>query len=427
MVKAGSEVICSPRTVSGGPEGDVDVAVVSSPCDNVIHSLVNTSGFSGGFLPGFNQVKPSSPSGHFVKADNTASRGHLFNYSMDHVTYVCRAGESLDVLRWYKENCGMQRFMVDAQEEEETGIEIRGEPGLRLMVGEWMSEWMCREEGVRWGGDEGGKTADMDFKLVLAEPLPNHPHSHVNKFIQEHGGPGIQHIGLLTSDIVATVRTLREGGARFRCPPPTYYELPNKWEEIAGVCGDPDIFKELGILIDQEQECTKGYTKDTNNINELGETKGIKGNGHTNEVEMLTYQNGNDEPGHVNGVNKAEYSDSSKVKEHILTNEIPGQTSNIQLPLKISETEVLGNQGPRLNLPIFPCPRYILQIFSYPLFRSETFFLECIQREGSRGFGAGNIREYSQILTFCVFCFFVPLFCLPVPISLKMQITQFEV
>ena len=39
---------------------------------------------------------------------------------------------------------------------------------------------------------------------------------------------------------------------------------------------------------------------------------------------------------------------------------------------------------------------YILQIFSHPLFIKDTFFLEAIQRHGSRGFGAGNIRALAQ-------------------------------
>ena len=31
----------------------MDYAVVTSPCDNVIHSLINTSRYTGLFLPGF--------------------------------------------------------------------------------------------------------------------------------------------------------------------------------------------------------------------------------------------------------------------------------------------------------------------------------------------------------------------------------------
>ena len=38
------------------------------------------------------------------------------------------------------------------------------------------------------------------------------------------------------------------------------------------------------------------------------------------------------------------------------------------------------------------CP----QIFSHPLFAEDTFFLELIQRRGSRGFGGGNILALAQ-------------------------------
>jgi 4-hydroxyphenylpyruvate dioxygenase-like putative hemolysin len=50
--------------------------------------------------------------------------------------------------------------------------------------------------------------------------------------------------------------------------------------------------------------------------------------------------------------------------------------------------------------------RFLLQIFTLPLFQEETFFLELIQRKGARGFGAGNvtalarsIEEERQVLT----------------------------
>ena len=67
---------------------------------------------------------------------------------------------------------------------------------MRMMVGEWMSEWLCNEQGVSWESEEKicrenmSASADQslsavrNFKLVLAEPLPDHPHSHVNNFIR---------------------------------------------------------------------------------------------------------------------------------------------------------------------------------------------------------------------------------------------------
>ena len=45
----------------------------------------------------------------------------------------------------------------------------------------------------------------------------------IDTFLKQHGGPGIQHIGLHTNDIVSTARTMAEAGVQFFSPPPTYY------------------------------------------------------------------------------------------------------------------------------------------------------------------------------------------------------------
>ena len=65
----------------------------------------------------------------------------------------------------------------------------------------------------------------LNFKLVLAEPLDNGKDSHVQKFLNCHGGPGLQHIGLATSNVAETVQIMTDLGAQFRNPPPTYYKL----------------------------------------------------------------------------------------------------------------------------------------------------------------------------------------------------------
>lgn len=42
--------------------------------------------------------------------------------------------------------------------------------------------------------------------------------------------------------------------------------------------------------------------------------------------------------------------------------------------------------------------RYLMQVFSHPLFDRDTFFLEIIQRCGANGFGAGNIAALWKAL-----------------------------
>jgi 4-hydroxyphenylpyruvate dioxygenase len=181
---------------------------------------------------------------------------------------------------------------------------------FRLYAGEWLSEWLCREEGVVWPPqpDSGGANP-LNFKLVLAEPLAGHAHSHVNTFLQQHGGPGVQHVGLTTAAMVASVRQLAARGVAFRRPPPTYYRFESKYAEILDIGADPEQFAVHGILIDKD--------------------------------------------------------------------------------IVEEEEDVDGGEKR-------PGGSYILQIFVRPLFQADTFFMELIQREGSRGFGAGNIRALAQ-------------------------------
>lgn len=40
--------------------------------------------------------------------------------------------------------------------------------------------------------------------------------------------------------------------------------------------------------------------------------------------------------------------------------------------------------------------RYLMQIFTYPVFQRDTFFLEVIQRKGARGFGVGNVTALAR-------------------------------
>ena len=81
MTEAGSLSISPPREISD-EEGVVTVAVVSSPCSQVIHSLVNTGRYYGHFLPGFTGLEAGE--------DSERETGDLITH-IDHVTLVCEA------------------------------------------------------------------------------------------------------------------------------------------------------------------------------------------------------------------------------------------------------------------------------------------------------------------------------------------------
>ena len=64
-------------------------------------------------------------------------------------------------------------------------------------------------------------------KFPINEPAEGQRKSQIEEYLEYYGGPGAQHIALATTDIVATVRELRERGVRFLETPDSYYdELP---------------------------------------------------------------------------------------------------------------------------------------------------------------------------------------------------------
>ena len=188
------------------------LSVVKSCCGNVIHTLLEHD--FDPYPPGFEAFK--------TNVGQVWNENWLRTTHMDHITYVCHQGQSQKILQWYNSVFKMKRFLVNPQESISEGVEIPGDVNMRLSVGEWLSSWMCREEGVQFQGQD---SKDLNFKLVLAEPLDNEKGSHVQNFLDGHSGPGLQHIGLTTPNACQTVSIMSKNGAQFRKPPPTYYQL----------------------------------------------------------------------------------------------------------------------------------------------------------------------------------------------------------
>ena len=45
---------------------------------------------------------------------------------------------------------------------ENDGIEIEGEVNMRLTVGEWLSSWLCREQGVQFAS-KNDRYVDVEY------------------------------------------------------------------------------------------------------------------------------------------------------------------------------------------------------------------------------------------------------------------------
>uniref|UniRef100_A0A4W3I556 4-hydroxyphenylpyruvate dioxygenase-like n=1 Tax=Callorhinchus milii TaxID=7868 RepID=A0A4W3I556_CALMI len=59
-------------------------------------------------------------------------------------------------------------------------------------------------------------------------------------------------------------------------------------------------------------------------------------------------------------------------------------------------TEHRSNSYLPSGISLFVSFRYLMQVFTKPLFSEDTFFLELIERKGAAGFGEGNIQSKRQ-------------------------------
>lgn len=96
--------------------------------------------------------------------------------------------------------------------------------------------------------------ADNSIIIPINQPEKEGGKSQIQEFLDMHKGPGVQHIALMTPDIISSISELRGRGLQFLDTPSTYYEAiptrPFKVEE------DLNILEDLKLLVDGDE---KGY------------------------------------------------------------------------------------------------------------------------------------------------------------------------
>ncbi|XP_074953885.1 4-hydroxyphenylpyruvate dioxygenase-like protein isoform X2 [Phalacrocorax aristotelis] len=204
--------------------GSVTYGVATSIVGNISHTLLDRSRYQGPFLPGFQPIKAApSATGDGIKITH-----------FDHITYVCPRGGARLALDWYQRCFGFRRFLLNPEEKLAEGYMVGGQ-GVGMLLLALQSAQGTLAHGC---------------KLVLAESLSEDGANQVDTFLEQHGGAGIQHVGLCTTDIITTTKALQQRGARFFTPPTAYYSHGGKAEEIRGAGQDPCTLAELGILLD---------------------------------------------------------------------------------------------------------------------------------------------------------------------------------
>lgn len=94
--------------------------------------------------------------------------------------------------------------------------------------------------------------ADNSIIIPINEPEKEGGKSQIQEFLDVHKGPGVQHIALMTPDIISTVGELRKRHVKFLDVPSTYYEAISS--RPFKVTEDLLILEELKLLVDGDPE-----------------------------------------------------------------------------------------------------------------------------------------------------------------------------
>ncbi|MEC9281575.1 MAG: 4-hydroxyphenylpyruvate dioxygenase [Bdellovibrionota bacterium] len=89
-------------------------------------------------------------------------------------------------------------------------------------------------------------------KIMIPVNEPSDEKSQIQEYLDEYKGSGVQHIALLTNDIVSTLTDVRKEHDDFLNVPSTYYEdIPNRLENVEENLA---VLEKLGILVDGDDE-----------------------------------------------------------------------------------------------------------------------------------------------------------------------------
>ncbi len=179
------------------------------------HVFVERAGYRGAFLPGFQAT-----------GDRPATGPDGLLVGIDHVVGNVELGHMDEWVGYYERVFGMTEMIHFSDRDISTEYSAL------------MSKVVT---------DGSGR-----IKFPINEPAEGKRKSQIEEFLEFYDGPGVQHIAVSTTDIVATVTELQRRGVAFLPIPEAYYaEVPDRVGRI-----DEDIadLRRLGILVDRDDE-----------------------------------------------------------------------------------------------------------------------------------------------------------------------------
>jgi 4-hydroxyphenylpyruvate dioxygenase len=209
-LERGATGVVEPRDLTD-EHGTLRHAAIQTYGDT-LHSLISNKGYKGPFMPGYEARE--------IPEEDAGLR------LVDHIVGNVELGKMNHWADWYSNVLGFERYITFDDKDISTEYSA-----LMSIV---MS-------------DDSHKV-----KFPINEPAAGRKKSQIEEYLDYNNGPGVQHVALLTGDIVKTVKRLRSAGIDFLTVPQSYYEeLPDRVGEI-----DEDLktLAKLGILVDRDEE-----------------------------------------------------------------------------------------------------------------------------------------------------------------------------
>jgi 4-hydroxyphenylpyruvate dioxygenase len=212
-VQRGGVSVHEPHTVED-EHGRVELATIGTYGETV-HTFVDRSGYDGSYLPGYVSL-----------SDNGAARAGVGLKAIDHVVGNVELGRMNHWVGYYERTMGFTEMIHFSDEDIST-------------------EYSALMSKVMTGGH--GK-----IKFPINEPAEGRRKSQIEEYLDFFGGPGVQHVALMSGDIVQTVDALRERGIRFLDTPDAYYDdVEDRVGEIDESWAD---LRRLKILADRDED-----------------------------------------------------------------------------------------------------------------------------------------------------------------------------
>ncbi|CDN39245.1 unnamed protein product [Bacillus thuringiensis DB27] len=208
-VKRGAVAIAPPQELTD-EDGTLKKAVIGTYGDT-IHTLVERKNYKGAFMPGFQKVEFNIP---FEESGLIA---------VDHV--VGNVEKMEEWVSYYENVMGFKQMIHFDDDDIST-------------------EYSALMSKVMTNGSR--------IKFPINEPADGKRKSQIQEYLEFYNGAGVQHLALLTSDIVKTVEALRANGVEFLDTPDTYYD--ELTARVGKIDEEIDKLKELKILVDRDDE-----------------------------------------------------------------------------------------------------------------------------------------------------------------------------